>query len=73
MYEAFCDHGHLWRREIHNEKVGNDIRFFIVERKMTDYELIRKQAEALADGNPWDITLYANISALLYESLTEIN
>ena len=40
---------------------------------MYDYELIRKQAAAFADDNPWDITLYANISALLYESLTEIN
>lgn len=40
---------------------------------MTDYALIIKQAEALAEGSKWDITLYANISALLFESLTDIN
>ena len=39
----------------------------------TDYKLTCKQAEALAENNPWDITLYANLSALLYGSLTEIN
>ena len=38
-----------------------------------DYKLIREQAEALSEGVSWDITLYANISALLNESLTEIN
>lgn len=41
--------------------------------KMTDYTLMIKQAEALAEGSKWDITLYANISALLFESLTDIN
>lgn len=41
--------------------------------KMTDYALMIKQAEALAEGSKWDITLYANISALLFESLTDIN
>ena len=40
---------------------------------MTDYALIIKQAVALAEGSKWDITLYANISALLFESLTDIN
>ena len=40
---------------------------------MTDYALIIKQAEALAEGGLWDITLYSNISALLFESLTDIN
>ena len=39
----------------------------------TDYDLICKQANALAEGNVWDITLYANISALLYDSLKDIN
>ena len=39
----------------------------------TDYKLTCKQAEALAENNPWDITLYANLSAFLYGSLTEIN
>lgn len=41
--------------------------------KMTDYTLMIKQAEALAEGGLWDITLYSNISALLFESLTDIN
>ncbi len=40
---------------------------------ITDYKLIREQAKALSEDVPWDITLYANISALLYESLTDIN
>ena len=38
-----------------------------------DYELIREQAEALTDGAAWDITVYANLSALLYESLENLN
>ncbi len=40
---------------------------------MADYELIIAQAEALAKGTVWDITLYANISALLYEALEDVN
>ena len=40
---------------------------------MTDYALMIKQVEELAKDNLWDITLYANISALLFESLTDIN
>jgi len=40
---------------------------------MTDYELIIAQAEALAEGTVWDVTLYANISALLYEALEDVN
>ena len=40
---------------------------------MTDYKLLIKQAEEFADGNVWDITLYANISALLFETLENIN
>lgn len=40
---------------------------------MTDYGLMIKQAEEFADGNVWDITLYANISALLFETLENIN
>ena len=40
---------------------------------MTDYEVIIAQAEALADGTVWNITLLANISALLYESLEKVN
>ena len=40
---------------------------------MTDYGLLCKQAGSLAEGNKWDITLLANISALLYEGIEEIN
>ena len=40
---------------------------------MADYELIIAQAEALAEGTVWDVTLYANISALLYEALRDVN
>ena len=40
---------------------------------MADYELIIAQAEALAEGTVWDVTLYANVSALLYEALEDIN
>lgn len=40
---------------------------------MTDYTLMIKQAGELAEGSKWDITLYANISAILFESLTDIN
>ena len=40
---------------------------------MTDYEVIIAQAEALADGTVWNITLLANISALLYEALEKVN
>ena len=39
----------------------------------TDYKLVREQAEVLSEGVTWDITLYANISALLNESLSDIN
>ncbi len=40
---------------------------------MTDYQLLREQAKALAEDAPWDITAYANISALLYETLGGLN
>lgn len=40
---------------------------------MAEYELIVEQAKALAQEGAWDITLYANISALLYESLEKVN
>ena len=40
---------------------------------MTDYNLIYKQSQALAEDVKWDITLFANISALLYESMEDIN
>ena len=40
---------------------------------MTDYQLLCEQAKALAEDAPWDITAYANISALLFDSLDELN
>ena len=40
---------------------------------MTDYNLILKQAQAHTEDVNWDITLFANISALLYESMEDIN
>lgn len=40
---------------------------------MTDYQLLCEQAKALAEDAPWDITVYANISALLYDSLDGLN
>jgi GAF domain-containing protein len=40
---------------------------------MTDYQLLCEQAKALAEDAPWDITVYANISALLYDLLEELN
>ena len=40
---------------------------------MTNYEVLIAQAEALADGTIWDITLLANISALLYGALEKVN
>ena len=40
---------------------------------MAEYELIVEQAKALAQEGVWDITLYANISALLFESLKNLN
>jgi len=40
---------------------------------MTDYDLMCRQAEELAKDSRWDITLYANIAALIYESLENLN
>ena len=39
----------------------------------TDYILIKAQLEALSEGAGWDITVLANASALLWESLDDIN
>ncbi|WP_295095975.1 hypothetical protein [Ruminococcus sp.] len=36
---------------------------------MKDYSLLTEQARAFAEDSTWDITLYANVSALLFESL----
>lgn len=40
---------------------------------MTDYDLLVKQAEAFADTEKDFVPLFANISALLYETLDSIN
>ncbi len=40
---------------------------------MTDHELLIRQAEEIAKDTLWDITLYANMSALIYESLDDLN
>ena len=40
---------------------------------MTDYNLLISQAEEMAKDNKWDITLYANLSALIYGSLENLN
>ena len=40
---------------------------------MTDYKLLTDQAEEMAKDNKWDITLYANLSALIYDSLENLN
>ena len=40
---------------------------------MNDYGLLIEQAKAFAEDSTWDITLYANISALLFESLKNLN
>ncbi len=40
---------------------------------MTDYTSLCEQARALADIATWDITVMANISALLFQSMSEIN
>ncbi len=41
--------------------------------KQTDYTLLLKQMEALAEGVDYPITNYANASALLYDTLDTIN
>ena len=40
---------------------------------MTDYHMLIARAKSLMDGTDWEITNYANISALLYEELKDIN
>ena len=40
---------------------------------MTNYEVLIAQAQALADGTVWNISLLANISALLYGALENVN
>lgn len=40
---------------------------------MADYDLITEQARALLEDAVWDITMYANVSALLFESLEKVN
>ncbi|MCR5249919.1 MAG: GAF domain-containing protein [Lachnospiraceae bacterium] len=40
---------------------------------MTDYDLLIRQVRELCEDGLWDITLYANLSALLFDSLEELN
>lgn len=40
---------------------------------MVDYNLLAEQAKEFAKGCDWDITLYANLSALLYDTLPDLN
>ena len=40
---------------------------------MVDYELLAEQTKEFANGCEWDITLYANVSALLFDALNDIN
>ena len=40
---------------------------------MVDYNLICEQAEALSEGVDWEITVLANVSALLYDTLEKLN
>ena len=40
---------------------------------MKDYSLLVEQVKAFAEDSTWDITLYANVSALLFESLENLN
>ena len=40
---------------------------------MTDYTLINRQLGSLSEGVSWDITILANASALIWESLEDIN
>lgn len=40
---------------------------------MTDYDLMCRQLESLSEGVSWDITLLSNASALIWESLEDIN
>ena len=40
---------------------------------MTDYAMLIKQAEELLKDSPWEITGYANLSALIFASLEDLN
>ena len=40
---------------------------------MTDYDLMCRQLESISEGVSWDITLLSNASALIWESLEDIN
>ena len=44
-----------------------------MEEKITDYQLIIKQLEALADISGETIPIMSNVSALLFEELDEVN
>ena len=40
---------------------------------MTDYRLLEKQVAALGEEEPWYVPFMANVSALLYDTLPDLN
>ena len=40
---------------------------------MVDYDLLSRQVQELASEDPWFLPLMANVSALLYETLPDLN
>ena len=40
---------------------------------MTDYDLLKKQIDALAEEEPYYVPLLSNVSALLWEAMDDIN
>ena len=40
---------------------------------MTDYDLMCRQLESLSEGVDWDITVLSNASALIWDTLEDIN
>ena len=61
-----ADHSAAFSRG-NQERMGGD------PRMNTDYRLMRAQLEALSEGVEWDVTILSNASALLWDSLDNIN
>ena len=40
---------------------------------MVDYRLLTKQVKALGEEEPWYVPLFSNVSALLFETLPDLN
>lgn len=45
----------------------------MVKMKKENYDMLVRQARALAEEEPWYVPLFANLSALLYETLPDLN